>query len=128
MFEAGVEIITSGNHIWHYREIYAYLDGEAPLLRPLNYPQGAPGRGVIARDGVAVINLIGRTFMPGMLDCPVRAASFLSQPPTRFTTDERGPVVFNSVLVQVDPETGKAGSIQRIDCEVAGWAAGQTFH
>ncbi|HLB38041.1 MAG TPA: YmdB family metallophosphoesterase, partial [Gemmatimonadales bacterium] len=45
--------------------------------------------------------------------------SFLSQLPTRFTTDERGPVVFNSVLVQVDPETGKAGSIQRIDCEVA---------
>ena len=45
--------------------------------------------------------------------------SFLSQLPTRFTTDERGPVVFNSVLVQVDPETGSAGSIQRIDCEVA---------
>jgi calcineurin-like phosphoesterase len=44
------------------------------LLRPLNYPQGAPGRGVIARDGVAVINLMGRTFMPGMLDCPFRAA------------------------------------------------------
>ncbi|MDO8612998.1 MAG: YmdB family metallophosphoesterase, partial [Dehalococcoidia bacterium] len=74
MFEAGVEIITSGNHIWHYREIYAYLDGEAPLLRPLNYPQGAPGRGFLARDGVAVINLIGRTFMPGTLDCPFRAA------------------------------------------------------
>jgi calcineurin-like phosphoesterase len=44
--------------------------------------------------------------------------TFLSGLPTRFTTVERGPVVFNAVLVQVDPETGKAGSIQRIDCEV----------
>ena len=75
MFEAGVEIITSGNHIWHYREIYPYLDGEAPLLRPLNYPEGAPGRGVITRDGVGVINLIGRTFMPGTLNCPFGAAN-----------------------------------------------------
>src|SRR3972149_4309037 len=45
--------------------------------------------------------------------------AFLSQLPPRFTTDERGPVVFNSVVIEVDPETGKAGSIQRIDCEVA---------
>ncbi len=53
IFEAGVEIITSGNHIWRYNEIYSYLDSEAPVLRPLNYPEGAPGRGFLCHNGVA---------------------------------------------------------------------------
>lgn len=201
MFEAGVEIITSGNHIWRYNEIYPYLDSEAPVLRPLNYPEGAPGRGFLCHNGVAVINLMGRTFMPGALDCPFRGAddalanigdcdivivdmhaeatsekaamawyldgrvsavigshthiptadarvlpkgtafvtdvgmvgsrdsilgvekqpvidAFLNQLPTRFTTDEHGPVVFNSVLIQVDEASGRATGIQRIDREV----------
>ncbi len=202
LFEAGVEVVTSGNHIWHYREIYSFLDGEAPVLRPLNYPGGAPGRGVITRNGITVINVIGRTFMPGTLNCPFRAVddalaglrdprpvivdvhaeatsekaalawyldgrvsavvgshthiptsdtrvlpkgtafvtdvgmvgpynsilgmetppvieAFLSQLPTRFTAEERGPVVFNSVLVEVDKDSGRATSIRRIDSEVA---------
>ena len=202
MFEAGVEIITSGNHIWRYNEIYPYLDSEAPVLRPLNYPEGAPGRGFLCHNGVGVINLMGRTFMPGALDCPFRGADdaltnigdcdivivdmhaeatsekaamawyldgrvsavigshthiptadarvlpkgtafvtdvgmvgsrdsilgvvrqpvidgFLNQLPTRFTTDEHGPVVFNSVLIQVDEASGRATGIQRIDHEVA---------
>ena len=201
MFEAGVEIITSGNHIWRYNEIYPYLDSEAPVLRPLNYPEGAPGRGFLCHNGVAVINLMGRTFMPGALDCPFRGAddalanigdcdivivdmhaeatsekaamawyldgrvsavigshthiptadarvlpkgtafvtdvgmvgsrdsilgvvkqpvidAFLNQLPTRFTTDEHGPVVFNSVLIQVDEASGRATGIQRVDHEV----------
>ena len=202
MFKAGVEIITSGNHVWRYRELYPLLDSESPVLRPLNYPEGAPGRGVLTHDGVAVINLIGRTFMPGTLDCPFRAADvalkalgdnrviivdmhaeatsekaamawyldgrvsavvgshthiptadtrilpqgtafvtdlgmvgprdsilgmtlqpvlegFLSQLPTRFATEERGPIVFNSVLVEVDMESGRATGIQRVDREIA---------
>ena len=202
MFEAGVEITTSGNHSWRYNEISPYLDSEAPVLRPLNYPEGAPGRGYLCHNGVAVINLMGRTFMPGALDCPFRGANdalaniegcdivivdmhaeatsekaamawyldgrvsavigshthiptadarvlpkgtafvtdvgmvgsrdsilgvmkqpvidaFLNQLPTRFTTDESGPVVFNSVLIQVDEASGRATSIQRIDHEVA---------
>lgn len=202
MFEAGVEIITSGNHVWHYREIYPFLDSEAPALRPLNYPQGAPGRGVLTHGGIAVINLMGRTFMPHNLDCPFRAAdealrgledrsviivdmhaeatsekaalawyldgrvsavvgshthiptsdtrilpkgtafvtdvgmvgprdsilgmetgsvieAFLSQLPTRFTTEEGGTVVFNAVLIQVDEESGRATGIQRLDQEVS---------
>ncbi len=201
MFEAGVEIITSGNHIWRYNEIYPYLDSEAPVLRPLTYPEGAPGRGFLCHNGVAVINLMGRTFMPGALDCPFRAAddalanigdcntvivdmhaeatsekaamawyldgrvsavigshthiptadarvlpkgtafvtdvgmvgsrdsilgvvkqpvidAFLNQLPTRFTTEEHGPVVFNSVLIQVDEASGRATGIQRIDREL----------
>jgi calcineurin-like phosphoesterase len=74
MFDAGVDIITSGNHIWRYRDIYPILDSEAPVLRPLNYPQGVPGRGVLTHGGVTAINLMGRTFMPEDLDCPFRAA------------------------------------------------------
>jgi metallophosphoesterase (TIGR00282 family) len=74
LFQAGVQVLTSGNHIWHYREIYDYLDGDAPVVRPINYPEGAPGRGLLTYEGVGVINLIGRTFMPGMVNCPFREA------------------------------------------------------
>jgi calcineurin-like phosphoesterase len=42
---AGVDVITSGNHIWDKREVYDYLDGGRPVLRPINYPDDAPGRG-----------------------------------------------------------------------------------
>ncbi len=69
VLEAGVDVITSGNHIWDKREIYAELDREPRILRPLNYGEaGVPGRGwgvFHAADGseVAVINLQGRTYM-----------------------------------------------------------------
>jgi metallophosphoesterase (TIGR00282 family) len=201
LFQAGVEVITSGNHIWHYREIYPYLDGDAPVLRPLNYPQGAPGRGLLTHGGVAVLNLIGRTFMPGAVDCPFREADhaldrlkdtpivivdihaeatsekaalawyldgrvsavvgththiptadcrvlpngtafvtdvgmvgprdsilgmqtqavvegFLTQLPARFSSEESGPVVFNSVLIEVDEQSGSARRIERLDREL----------
>jgi metallophosphoesterase (TIGR00282 family) len=74
MLAAGVDVITSGNHIWQFREVFPLLEGEWPVLRPLNYPQGAPGKGLWRRDGVAVINLQGRVFMPHHIDCPFRAA------------------------------------------------------
>jgi metallophosphoesterase (TIGR00282 family) len=70
---AGADVITSGNHIWTHREIYPLLESDWPILRPLNYPQGAPGRGVWARNGIAVVNLQGRVFMPHTIDCPFRA-------------------------------------------------------
>jgi 2',3'-cyclic-nucleotide 2'-phosphodiesterase len=69
LFNAGVDVITSGNHIWDKREIYPYLDQNERVLRPLNYgTQGVPGRGwgiYQALDGtdLAVINLQGRTYM-----------------------------------------------------------------
>jgi metallophosphoesterase (TIGR00282 family) len=69
MFAAGVDVITSGNHIWDKREIYPELDRDERILRPLNYGEhGVPGRGwgiFHAADGteVAVINAQGRTFM-----------------------------------------------------------------
>lgn len=71
LLAAGVDVLTSGNHIWAQKEIIPYLDGEMPILRPLNYPPGVPGRGYIVRNGALVVNLIGRTFMSN-LDCPFR--------------------------------------------------------
>ena len=82
MFAAGVDIITSGNHIWDQKEIINHLDGDLPIVRPLNYPAGAPGRGIIEHKGITVINLQGRVFMTN-IDCPFRAAdaALASLPP-----------------------------------------------
>ena len=71
---AGADVITSGNHIWDNREIIPFLDGELPILRPGNYPHGAPGRGVLRMGNTAVINLQGRVFMPEGLDSPFDTA------------------------------------------------------
>jgi 2',3'-cyclic-nucleotide 2'-phosphodiesterase len=77
LFAMGVDVLTSGNHVWDKRELGAYLCSQPRLLRPANYPD-APGSGVAvlrARNGVecAVLNLQGRTYMPNT-DCPFRAA------------------------------------------------------
>ena len=72
LLDAGVDLITSGNHIWDRKEIEPVLDQEVPILRPLNYPPSAPGRGMAVQSGVTVINLQGRTFMQA-IDCPFRA-------------------------------------------------------
>ncbi len=78
LFSAGVDVITSGNHIWNKKEILPALDSERRILRPINYPQGVPGKGsglFLARDGntVGVLNVCGRVFSPQNLDCPFRA-------------------------------------------------------
>ena len=77
LFALGLDLLTSGNHVWDKREIYDYLKRQPRLLRPANYPD-APGHGVVvwrARNGVdcAVLNLQGRTYMPST-DCPFRKA------------------------------------------------------
>lgn len=201
MLRAGVDIITSGNHVWEHREVYPLLDSESPILRPLNYPPGTPGKGLLRQGPVAVINLIGRSFMPCEPDDPFRAADkalanlkdcpiiivdmhgeatsektamawyldgrvsavfgththvatadarilpkgtayvtdlgmvgplhsiigvegqdvlrrFLTQLPTRFNVAEKGPTIFNSVLIDIDEATGRARSIARLDHEV----------
>jgi metallophosphoesterase (TIGR00282 family) len=76
MFNAGVDIISSGNHIWDQKEIIEELDSEAPILRPANYPPGSPGRGMLSAKGLTVLNLQGRTFMPST-DDPFRTADAL---------------------------------------------------
>lgn len=78
LLASGVEVITSGDHVWDQKEICGIIDREPRLLRPLNFPASAPGRGstVVQLDGlpsVGVLNLIGRVFMPNT-DCPFRAA------------------------------------------------------
>lgn len=202
MLENGVDVLTSGNHIWDQKEIIPHMDEGLPLIRPANYPD-APGRGYLIQDDVMVLNLMGRVFMPA-LDCPFRAANALLQPRegtappkviivdfhaeatsekqgmgwyldgrvsavlgththvgtvdakilpkgTAYLTDvgmtgpinsvigsdpdavlerfltgmpqrlqvARGPVMMNSVLIEVDPATGKSLSIERIDRMVA---------
>jgi len=72
LFNAGVDVLTSGNHIWAQKEILPYLDSDMPILRPLNYPPGVIGRGYVLHKKVLVVNLIGRTFI-GNFDCPFRA-------------------------------------------------------
>jgi hypothetical protein len=76
IFEAGVDVITTGNHIWAQADIIPYLETDAPVLRPANYPEGVPGRGMTVFRGLTVINLMGRTFMYE-IDDPFRAADRL---------------------------------------------------
>lgn len=78
LLDAGVDVLTSGNHIWRHGAIVAVLEREPRLIRPLNFPEDNPGRGwtvQTARDGsrVGVINVIGRALM-GSYGCPFRAA------------------------------------------------------
>lgn len=78
MFGLGIDVLTSGNHIWDKKEALDYLVREPRLLRPVNYPPAAPGSGAYiahSRSGVAVavLNLQGRVFMP-IIDCPFQAA------------------------------------------------------
>ena len=197
LLDGGVDVITSGGHIWDRKEIIPHLDGPLPILRPLNYPPGVPGNGHRKMGDVLVVNVMGRVFVKE-IDCPFRAMDSLldrfDPPPpvvvvdfhaeatsekealgwyldgrvsvvvgththvptadarilpkgTAYVTDlgkvgpinsiigntpedvlERflyqtpnrlgvpgGPVSFNSVLVEVDPESGRASSIQRVD-------------
>jgi len=197
MLESGVDVITSGNHIWDKDEIIPYMEEESLVIRPLNYPPGTPGRGYINLGNALVVNLIGRVFV-GNFDCPFRAMDrllkelpqlppviivdfhaeatsekgalgwyvdgrvsavvgththvatadarilpngtafvsdlgmvgpinsvigsepdevldrFLTQTPRKLRV-AKGPVRFNSVLIEVDEETGRAREIVRVD-------------
>jgi hypothetical protein len=79
LLEWGVDVMTTGNHVWDKREALTYIGAEPRLLRPLNMATGAPGRGVfVARVGggrpLGVINAMGRVFMPAV-DNPFEAVS-----------------------------------------------------
>src|SRR6059036_834465 len=77
LLRAGVSVVTTGDHIWDQKEIIQFLDLEPRLLRPLNYPDGAPGSGSIvletAKGKIGVINVQARTFMQPILENPFRA-------------------------------------------------------
>lgn len=76
LIDAGADVLTSGNHVWAQKDILPVLDSEMPLIRPLNYPPGVPGRGYFITRGVMVVNLIGRTFI-GNFECPFRTMDAL---------------------------------------------------
>ena len=80
LLDMGIAVLTSGNHIWDKKEIYAYLNehSDGRLLRPANYPHSVPGHGLYLGKtrsgfGYAVLNLQGRVFM-SPIDCPFRTA------------------------------------------------------
>src|SRR5713101_4039851 len=74
LLRAGVSVITTGDHIWDQKEVVAFLDLEPRLLRPINYPAGAPGGGSIiletTKGKIGVINVQARTFMQPILENP----------------------------------------------------------
>lgn len=198
----GAQVITTGNHVWHKKEIYSYLGQHKDVLRPANFPSETPGVGVttfgVNGIKIGVINVQGRVFMRENLDCPFRTVdsllmflkdktdailidfhaeatsekmamgfyvdgrasavvgththiptadervlpngtafisdvgmvgslnsmlgmkkepiihNFLTQLPVRFEVEDAMPVVFNSVLIEIDPQTGKAIKIERV--------------
>ncbi len=100
-YEAGADAITSGNHVWNRREILSFLDSDSRLLRPMNYPDGTPGRGkgvfTTAKGGkVLVVNPIGRLFMDP-LDDPFAAVE------TELTRHRLG-VTVDCIIVDIHAE------------------------
>ena len=78
LFAAGFDLMTSGNHIYDKPEILPYLDANPRLVRPANYPPDSPGKGLFVGEingyKIAVLNLLGRVFMPPTVDDPFRTA------------------------------------------------------
>lgn len=78
LFDMGLAVITTGNHAWDKKEILDYFPQEPRLLRPANYPSGAPGYGSVVVESaggeqLGVLQLMGRAYMP-TLDCPFQSA------------------------------------------------------
>jgi metallophosphoesterase (TIGR00282 family) len=108
LLNAGVDVLTSGNHIWRRREMLEFIQGEPRLLRPANFPPGTPGAGwtsMTTPDGVsvAVVNLIGRVFMDSV-DCPFQTVEALL-PSVR----QRSQVIFVDMHGEASSEKGAMG-------------------
>src|SRR5438874_5640976 len=77
LLRAGASVVTTGDHVWDQKDIFSFLDLEPRLLRPLNYPSGAPGNGSIvletSKAKVGVLNVQARTFMLPILENPFLA-------------------------------------------------------
>ena len=95
LFDCGIDVITSGDHIWKNKEILKIIDKEPRVLRPANYPAGAPGKGYslyLTPSGhtIGVINLMGRVFMQA-IDCPFKEVSRIAKE-----------ISFNTPIIFVD--------------------------
>lgn len=81
LFSAGVDVLTSGNHVWRKKEMVDYAGHVPTFLRPANFPPGTPGGGWVVKETsggvpIGVVNLMGRVFME-TIDCPFRTADAL---------------------------------------------------
>lgn len=108
LFDLGVDVLTSGNHIWDKKEIYPRLEKDAHLLRPANYPGDLPGHGyglyeTAAGIKVGVINLEGRVFMNN-LECPFRTADQMVE-----NLRQETPVIFVDFHAEVTSEKQALG-------------------
>ncbi len=98
LLRAGVSVITTGDHIWDQRDLAMFIDTEPRLLRPLNYPEGAPGNGAIvletAKGKVGVINVQARTYMIPILENPFlvieKAVAHMREETTNIVVDVHG--------------------------------------
>jgi metallophosphoesterase (TIGR00282 family) len=109
LFGAGLQVLTSGNHIWKKKEIFPYLDSKPNLVRPANYPAGAPGRGWCEwqnQSGLTalVLNIQGRVFMPNHVDDPFRCVDALLREHGRHS-----PVVIVDVHAEATSEKNALG-------------------
>lgn len=118
LLDSGVDVITTGNHVWDRREIIDYIDGDPRLLRPMNYPAGTPGRGVGVFDApggrrIVVIHPMGRLYMDP-LDDPFKAVEAA-------LADHRLGDTVHCILVDVHAETTseKAAMGQFLDGRVS---------
>lgn len=107
LIKAGADVITSGNHIWDKRDIGFFLDAEARLLRPANYPPGTPGSGsvIVEHKGlkIGVINLAGRVFLEA-IDCPFRKASEIVE-----EIHQKTPLIFVDIHAEATSEKAAMG-------------------
>jgi hypothetical protein len=88
LYDAGADILTTGNHVWDQRELISYIPRDPRLLRPANFPEGTPGGGwclhkLDERRSVLVVNLMGRLFMDALDDPFARLEAILAQYPLR---------------------------------------------
>ncbi|MGM7635770.1 TIGR00282 family metallophosphoesterase [Bacillus sp. Hm123] len=103
----GADAVTLGNHAWDNKEIFEFIDEAKQLVRPANFPEGTPGKGLIfvkqAGVEVAVINIQGRTFMPP-LDCPFTEVEKLAE-----EARKRTPFIFVDVHAEATSEKQAIG-------------------
>ena len=108
LFATGIHVMTSGNHIWDKREVMEFIDRHPRLVRPANYPAGAPGAGsyVWKQDGfaVGVINVMGRVFMANLDDPFVAATNELAR-----VRDAGATVVFVDIHAEATSEKQAMG-------------------
>ena len=108
LLSAGVHVLTSGNHIWKKKEIYRYLDDHGDLLRPANFPAGAPGKGWYVWEhnslSALVINLQGRVFMPNHVDDPFRCVDEIIK-----RHGEQSPVIIVDMHAEATSEKNAMG-------------------